>query len=75
MHKRISGALFDFCAFLTTLDEPVTLSAKHDAAVMVRLLERWAKKRGLELDDADVENWHRNVGIEALSEAVNDPTQ
>ncbi len=42
---------------------------------MVRLLERWAKKRGLELDDADVENWHRNVGIEALSEAVNDPTQ
>lgn len=53
----ISGALFDFAGFLTTLDAPVRFGSTEEAAPMVELLQEFAKKRGLSLDDADVMCW------------------
>ena len=53
----ISGALFDFAGYLTTLDESVTFGSFENASPMVEHLQAWAKKRELSLDDADVQHW------------------
>jgi hypothetical protein len=55
--SMIAGALFDFVGYLTTLDEPVTFSGKHDATAALDLLGEWASQRGLDLDEADVKGW------------------
>jgi hypothetical protein len=70
--ERISGALFDFAGFLTTMKEPVTFSASHDAGIAVELLEKWAEARGFELGDADVMGWNKGLGIQAMKEAIDD---
>lgn len=41
-------ALFGFMAWLTMLDEPVTLSASHDAAIGVDLVTEWMQQNGIE---------------------------
>lgn len=53
----IAGALFDFMGHLTSRDEVLTLSATHLATPAVDALAEWAKKRGLSLDGARVEDW------------------
>lgn len=55
----ISGALFDFCGYLTTLprQQAITASEAHEASPMVEALKQWADKRNLHLDDADVQGW------------------
>lgn len=55
----ISGALFDFAGFLTTLpkERAVTLSGAHPATPVADLLTEWAKTRGLNLDEANAEDW------------------
>lgn len=57
-NKKISGALFDFIGYLTTLDEPITFSSKHEVPIALDCLKKWAEKRGLDLDGADVQNWN-----------------
>jgi hypothetical protein len=58
----VSGALFDFLGKLTSLDEPITLSRKHDAVRAVDLMVDWAwKERGLNTLDADVMNWSNRL--------------
>lgn len=42
-----SEALYGFMAWLTTRDEPVTLSAKHDASIAARLIDSWLKANKL----------------------------
>lgn len=58
--KTIAGALFDFLGYLTTLpaQEAVTFSECHEASSAVEHLEKWAEKRSLSLDEADVLGWH-----------------
>ncbi|VVE30946.1 hypothetical protein PEP31012_03673 [Pandoraea eparura] len=59
-HERtsiIAGALFDFMGHLTSRDEVLTLSAANLATPAVDALAAWAKKRGLSLDGARVEDW------------------
>lgn len=47
-----SGALYGFTSWLTTREEPITLSSKHDAAPIVDLLSKFIDKQNLdELDD------------------------
>ena len=57
--KTIAGALFDFLGYLTTLpaQEAVTFSECHEASSAVEHLEKWAEKRSLSLDEADVLGW------------------
>ena len=61
--KLIAGALFDFAGFLTSLKEPITFSAYHDAAPVVTLLESFAAKRFLDLGGADqtVTSWYKSI--------------
>lgn len=57
----VAGALFDFLGWLTSRDEEVTFSGHHEAGIAVRLLQEWAEKRGLSLDNADVMYWQQGV--------------
>jgi hypothetical protein len=59
--ELISGALFDFLGFLTTLGKGVTFGASHEATPAVKLLSEWAAKRGLELDEARVRDWSESL--------------
>lgn len=68
--SAISGALFDFAGYLTTLDKSVTFGSYEDASPMVEHIQTWAEKRGLYLDNADVQNW-----TSALSAAPTQPAQ
>ena len=56
----IAGALFDFLGYLTSLpaQEAVTFSECHEASSAVEHLEKWAEKRSLSLDEADLFGWH-----------------
>ena len=65
----ISGALFDFAGFLTTLDKSraVTFSGAHEAGPAVTLLQEWSTKRGLNLDEADVSGWRSALPAQAIS--------
>lgn len=67
----ISGALFDFAGFLTTLDKSraVTFSGAHEAGPAVTLLQEWSTKRGLILDDANVFDWSAALTAQAISKA------
>lgn len=42
------GALYGFGGWLTTRDEPVTMSGKHNAATVVELIDKFMKKQGIE---------------------------
>ncbi len=53
----VAGALFDFAGFLTTRDEPITASARHDATPWVDAIREFASMRGLDISDADVTGW------------------
>lgn len=59
--RIISGALFDFCGYLTTRDEAITAGAQHHPSPLLDELEKWAAKRHLSLEEADVMRWHMSV--------------
>jgi hypothetical protein len=52
-HPRItpSEALYGFMGWLTALEEPVTLSAYHDASVAADLVSEWLSANGFTNDD------------------------
>jgi len=56
---RIAGALFDFCGYLTTLKKEITVGSKNFASPIIDHLQKWARERGLNLEDADVKNWDK----------------
>ena len=56
-HAVIAGVLFDFMGWLTSRQERLVLSASDDASPAVKVIEDFAKMRGLSLDDAKVKNW------------------
>lgn len=57
-HSAISGALFDFLGYLTTLEESVRFGSFENASPAVEHLRIWAEKRNLSLDEAQVNTWH-----------------
>lgn len=51
-----SEVLFLFGAELTSLEKPITLSSKHNAAIMAEMILAFCKKYNLE---EPRENWHK----------------
>ena len=64
----IAGVLFDFMGWLTSRKERIVLSASDDAAPAVDAIRDFATKRGLSLDDAQVQTWR-----EALAQPAQEP--
>jgi hypothetical protein len=56
-HVVVAGALFDFMGWLTSRDERLTLSSTDEAGPAVEAITEFAKRRGLRLEDAQVEHW------------------
>lgn len=56
-HAVIAGVLFDFMGWLTSRQERLVLSASDEASPAVKVIEEFAKMRGLSLDDAKVKDW------------------
>lgn len=50
MDRRIAGALYGFLGYLTTLEEPITLGAAHEAPVGLSALTGYAEQSGLDID-------------------------
>lgn len=59
--KMISGAIFDFLGFLTTLEQSFSVGGNEDPTIALDKFVEWAKKRGLDIKDADVTNWDKDI--------------
>jgi hypothetical protein len=64
LHNIVAGALFDFCAHLTTQPGTLKLGAKHESPAIIEPLKAWAAERGLKLDDAAVQSWQDSLQAE-----------
>lgn len=58
----ISGALFDFCAWLTTRTVEIEVGASKLASPIGTALTEWAHERGLDLSQAAVVTWQESRG-------------
>ncbi len=57
----ITGALFDFLGYLTTLSDDITIGASSNSEQILNSLQNWAKIRGLNINSANVVNWEINI--------------
>jgi len=62
----VSGAVFDFAGYLTTLpvEKAIHASEAHEAAPMVEAITAWAAKRELVTTDANVERWRATLAAQ-----------
>ena len=58
-NKKIAGALFDFIGYLTSMEKAITFGCKYNVPEALECLSKWAKKRNLNLEGADVKNWDK----------------
>jgi hypothetical protein len=56
----IAGVLFDFMGWLTSRKERIVFSSADEASPAVDAIRDFAKMRGLSLDDAKVQDWHKS---------------
>lgn len=59
--EMIFGAIFDFSAYLTVQDKPITLSSHHESGAIVDCIRAWAERRNIRTDDADVLFWQTTL--------------
>lgn len=72
MDHIIAGAVFDFAAHLSTLENPITCGAKYETApALMDTLRSWARDRGLNLDKVD-HNWMLGLGQPAYLAGATD---
>lgn len=62
LRRVISGAVYDFAARLTTLDQPMTVGADHNAAPMAQACEQFLRDRGCSNGEPMVMDWHEHMG-------------
>jgi len=61
LHSHIAGVLYDFMGWLTSREKRLTLSMTDEASPAVEAITKFAKMRGLSLDDARVQDWQDNT--------------
>jgi hypothetical protein len=60
--RLVSGALYDFVAYLTSLKNPIMIGGSEDCVPAVDALVEWAQSRGLDIDDnPDIAGWQGKV--------------
>jgi DNA topoisomerase-1 len=67
IERIVAGALFDFGGMLTSMEKPVTLSGHHNAAPAADLIAEFAKKRGLRITNALVNEWQSQLAMRVAS--------
>lgn len=58
------SAVNDFLAYLTTRDEPLILSAHHDAGAAVAVFAEWLKSKGMD-SYLYLPNWEEYISLPA----------
>ena len=53
----VAGAIFDFCAYLTTLPEELKVGGMHSTPAVLEVMQAWAGDRSLSLDDPWTAGW------------------
>ena len=53
-----SESLYGFAGWLTTRNEPITISSKHNAAIVAELVDDFIKKQKLKNPR---DNWEKNL--------------
>jgi len=55
----ISGAIFDFTGYLTSLKEPIKVGSSEECIPLIENYQSWAKKRNMPLNEcnAQIKNW------------------
>jgi hypothetical protein len=69
--RIVAGALFDFMGRLTMLEEPITLSGHHEPHQLLEIFKAWADERGLDTNEADVEDWQASLTNTLLLDTTN----
>jgi hypothetical protein len=60
--RTVSGALYDFCAYITSLKKTITVGSTEDPLGLLDALITWSKERGLNIDDEpDLNSWDQKV--------------
>lgn len=59
----ISGALFDFMGKITG-GQDLLLGERHSPYDLLEEFSEWANERGLQIHNAEVENWHQRIANE-----------
>ena len=60
--RTVSGALYDFCVYLTSLEDPIQVGDTEDPLDLLDALVAWAKERGLDIEDnPDLHDWNKKV--------------
>ena len=59
--RMVSGALYDFLAYLTTLSPAISIGGNEDCSLALDKLIEWSNIRGLDMLDADVVNWNTKI--------------
>jgi len=67
IHDIVSGALFDFGGFLTSLDDDFMVGSHSDASHFADLIGDFHKRRGLTMWNSDVESWQKKIGSRIAS--------
>jgi hypothetical protein len=57
-HKIISGAIFDFVGFLTSLKDNIYVGSTQNVKPILKAIEDWAKEKGLNIDETNP-NWDK----------------
>lgn len=66
---EIAGALFDFMGMLTSQDEKTQFSSTDNASPAVEQIRKFALKRGLSLENADVSGWRNRLAATSAKPA------
>jgi peptide subunit release factor RF-3 len=63
VEQIIAGSIFDFAAFLTCQETPITIGSAFNSGTIVPLIEEFSKMRGLSLEGADVQGWQDKLNL------------
>jgi hypothetical protein len=57
-HAFVTGVIYDFAGFLTTLKESVQVGSKHNVYSIVRAITEWSDERGINTSKSNSE-WRK----------------
>lgn len=61
-----SEAVYGFAGWLTTRDDPVTMSGKHNAAIVAELVDEYVKKQNFE-EPRHEEDWNWSKDLVSMN--------
>lgn len=64
-HRIIAGALYDFLGYITRTDPAIRVGKTEHPSRILDVFVEWAKLRDLNIDDAEISGWRKELDVEA----------